>query len=80
MSTFSRRESAWTNVDHSLSLENEEDEFGELFTNVKSIMAHVEQRSDTEEEFRKMRSEIESIKKMITDMRSELRSDLVSDA
>ena len=80
LSTFSRRESAWTNVDHSLSLENEEDEFGELFTNVKSIMAHVEQRSDTEEELRRMRSEIESIKKMITDMRSELRSDLVSDA
>merc|ERR1740116_390925 len=80
MSTFNRRESGWINVDHSLSLENEEDEFGELFNNVRSIMAHVEKRSDTEEELSKMRSEIEMIKKMITDMRSELLSDLTSDA
>ena len=77
MSTFNRRESGWINVDHSLSLENEEDEFGELFNNVRSIMA---QRSDTEEELSKMRSEIETIKKMITDMRSELLSDLISEA
>merc|ERR1719291_357536 len=56
ISTFNRRESGWINVDHSLSLENEEDEFGELFNNVRSIMA---QRSDTEEELSKMRSEIE---------------------
>merc|ERR1719209_1186569 len=62
ISTFNRRESGWINVDHSLSLENEEDEFGELFNNVKSIMAHVEKRSDTEEELSKMRSEIETIK------------------
>ena len=75
-----RRDSSWTNVDHSLSLEHEEDEFGELFNNVRSIVAHVEQRSDTEEELSKMRSEIESIKKMITDMRSELLTDLISDA
>ena len=80
MSMFNKRESGWFNVDHSLTLENEEDEFGELFNNVRSIMAHVEKRSDTEEELSKMRSEIETLKKMITDMRSELLSDHTSDA
>ena len=73
ISTFSRKESGWMNTEQSLGLENEEDDFGELFNNVKSIMAHVQKRSDNEEELRKMRSEIEIIKNMIIEMRSESR-------
>ena len=73
ISTFSRKESGWMNTEQSLSLENEEDDFGELFNNVKSIMAHVQKRSDNEEELRKMRSEIEIIKNMIIEMKSESR-------
>ena len=69
--TFNRKESGWISLDQTNSIENEEDDFVELFNNVKSIMAHVKKQSDTEEELRKMRSEIEGMKKLIVEMKSE---------
>ena len=68
--TFNRKESGWISLDQTNSIENEEDDFVELFNNVKSIMAHVKKQSDTEEELRKMRSEIEGMKKLIVEMKS----------